>query len=171
MEPVRVKTAVAESDDRRLGPVVLVEEPDLRLIGNLRRKEIQEARLPVMETGRPLRRDVVLGGDVLLAARAEKRKVAELLRVARDHGATRPLEHGKGAGDIALGGFVDDDDIEHLLFEREGAVGVGEVDEPDRESSEDVAERKLLKVVGLLRARAAPERLPKELEVEAGRLL
>jgi len=80
--------------------------------------------------------------------------VAQLFWVAGDHGAAPALEHGQGGGDVALGGLVDDDQVEGRRLEGQDAMSVGQVDQPDRQGAEHARERDPRKILLLARAGA-----------------
>lgn len=75
---------------------------------------------------------------VLLAEMGEpilrkKGEVPQLLWVAGDEGAFAAIENGQGRSEIALGGFVDDDEVEEGGLKREDAMNVVSGGDPDGE--------------------------------------
>src|SRR5215510_10676617 len=99
-----------------------------------------------------------------LASPGEEGEVAELVRIAGDDNAPGALEDRQTSGDVALGCFINDRQVEQLFSQRQHVVNVGQVCEPNRKGCEQDLEVNRLEQVFLLAAGPGADRLQKSSE-------
>ena len=132
-----IEVLIGERDERREGAEVLVEEIEGRRSGGDREGTVEERDAAEVILLAIEGRQLVFLGKEIEAIFGEEREVAKLLRVSGDEGAATAIKNGKGGGEVALGGFVNDDEVEEAGLQRQHAMNIVGGGDPDGEVVEE----------------------------------
>lgn len=137
VEGAVVEGVVAEANEGGEGAEVLVEEGAGGGADGLVEGAVDEGDVAVVEGFLIGGGELVCLGEGVVFFGGDEGEVPELFGVACDEGPFGAVEEGEGGGEVALGGFIDDGEIEEAGLEGEDAVEVVGGGDPDREDAEE----------------------------------